>query len=506
MVYLLTLDVGAERLRIAEKSIAITSDGGTLRFQAGLGEFDWFDGWSLGADVDVEDLPVLVDGTVLDGPGLRRYLGFALGELARITEGDAWEAREVLFRGRVSEPEIGPLGGGASFSLRRITGLFRRVDPSDDMVIGSEHLRDLGYDSELALGKVVPTVFGSPGGTDSGLYQAATPGYWLKGGSPPTFVVAAHPVEATSVEGSPPEANPDDRVWGTLAVTSGYPSTVTFAAAGTVPQVSIYWRGSGYGCRRAESTEPVKTAGHMLERQLQLTGDYDAGRTAAAVELLPHRLDGYYDQQVDPLDWIRSNLLPILPFSLIRGPLGWYPLVWRAWLPGHSAVADLSTDRADLVGQGRLVADGSDELVNEVRLRYALDAETREFTRQLTHTGDDLKLSTPAADRPSVVTSPAARFSYNAAGGTLSRSIDTDVVWRQETAAQICDWMVARYALPTWVGEYDLHQRHRYRLTPGDVFLLSDSEMGLTDQLATVEGITDSVGSTRIRIRTVEAP
>lgn len=507
MIYLLVIEAGPTTLRIAERATSVPSDEGDLLFRGGLGSFDWESEWGLGAAIELEDLPVEIDGPAIDGPAVRVYLALGIAEISRldIDAGGAWESREVLLRGRISEPTIGAAGEPVSFSVRRITGLSDVLDPPDSMVIGPPS--PTGFPSSYNTGQVIPVVFGEPG-------FDGTPGsialHIKSSVSFPEYAIAAHPVAAATVEVS---ALLDDgsgtRTWYSVGVESGFPSLVTSSNTGGGAKIAVKWTGGGAMLRPTSALLtgattpaqlPVRTAGELIERQLWTNGDCDRGRTAAAVGLLPHRVDGYYDAQVSPIEWLKSNVLPIFPVSLNRGPRGWYPVVWRGWLASGEPVEDFSVSRADLVRVGDLVADGSDNVINEVRVRFGLDADLREYRRQLTVTGE--VVGTPS---PSRVHNELAGFSFQLLGAVLAKAVDTEIVYQRATASQIAAWMLARWALPSWVGEYDLHQRHRYKVAPGDVILLTDSEMGLDAQPASVEQVVDSMGTTRIRLRTIES-
>lgn len=509
MIYLLVIEAGPTTLRIAERATAVSSDDGDLLFRGGLGSFDWESEWGLGAAIELEDLPVEIDGPAIDGPALRVYLALGIAEISRldVDAGEAWESREVLLRGRISEPTIGAAGEPVSFAVRRITGLSDVLDPPASMVVGSPELAALGLTSTYNTGQVIPVVFGEPGFGDTpgsiALHVKSDPSF-------PEYAIAAHPVAATTVEVSDLlDDGSGTRTWYTAAIESGFPSLISSASTSGGAKIAVRWTGGGSMLRPASallagaSTPeqlPVRTAGELIERQLWTNGDCDRGRTAAAVGLLPHRVDGYYDAQVNPIEWLKSNVLPIFPVSLNRGPRGWYPVVWRGWLANGEPTEDFSAGRADVVRVGDLVADGSDNVINEVRVRFGLDADLREYRRQLTVTGE--VVGTPS---PSRVHNELAGFSYQLLGAVLAKSVDTEIVYRRATASQIAAWMLARWALPSWVGEYDLHQRHRYKVTPGDVILLTDSEMGLEAHPASVEQVVDSMGATRIRIRTIES-
>ena len=75
----------------------------------------------------------------------------------------------------------------------------------------------------------------------------------------------------------------------------------------------------------------MRGAGEVLVQLIQWSGrPVDLGRWAAAEPLLErYRLDFVIDAEVDVWEFIRTHILPILPLSIVSGPNGIAPVVWR---------------------------------------------------------------------------------------------------------------------------------------------------------------------------------
>lgn len=127
----------------------------------------------------------------------------------------------------------------------------------------------------------------------------------------------------------------------------------------------------------------MRGAGDVLRWALgQSSLRVDRDRLAAALPALNGFLiDCVIDERVTPWEWLSANLLPLLPVSLVSGPRGLYPVVWR-----HAAKASDATFRLDLAADPSIERDGgvrvdSTTLYNDVTVSYCLDLRTDRYKR-----------------------------------------------------------------------------------------------------------------------------
>lgn len=513
MIYLLTLTIGPERHRLASTSLVVSSDSGGIYFDGGLVRMQLDRSAELGADtpdvvVPVELLPGSLDVGAILAAG--HDIASARAEIARIPNASTtWENRTVLVEGRLSEPVYGGLGEPVAFSVRLIGSTTRVLIPEPLAVLQDDTwTTSIPAENE---GSILPIVFGAPA-YDAVLASnvgAGSPGYCVETpGLGKHICICAGPVNMAQVEVAA-AVERTSRSYLTASVYwgkdySGLPPHYSFVAtpAGFSPdwpsKVWVRWTDdTGEGVRRPFSESSVQTAGELLEYLLWRHGDIDEKRTAAAVAQLPIRVDGYIDSRVDPLAWIRQNLLPLFPISIVRGPEGLYPIVQRPYLDPSAYSLSFSVARGEIYRSSPVTYDGSDRLVNDVSIRFSLDCGTRQYLKAVRHTGE-----ASAELGETIGTSKAAQKSF-VRFGTQAHEITTNVLYRPEAAYQVCSWIIRRYALPSRIASYDLPEAYAF-LQPGEGIWLTDAEVGI-DHLCVVERVGDpQSGQITIWIRTVE--
>ena len=138
-----------------------------------------------------------------------------------------------------------------------------------------------------------------------------------------------------------------------------------------------------------EQGQAIVTAGQLLLWLLRRSGlPFDLGRTVPVAELLTHTVSGYVnDPDVSAWDYLQEVLLPMLPVTLARGPLGVYPVLLRSeapaadvlfrWTAGEDVVPESPAQCEDATGPAALrVAWGWDPVREAYRGEARVGLET----------------------------------------------------------------------------------------------------------------------------------
>lgn len=252
-----------------------------------------------------------------------------------------------------------------------------------------------------------------------------------------------------------------------------------------------------------------------------------AAITSAAIGLDRYVLAGYVnDPEASPLGWILDNLIPLLPVSSAPTADG---IAWISWpLDGGTerAVAALEVG-PDLQRIGPVQIEGRDEILNAPTLEYALRARTGAYQASATIaptvtapdqtlTADEIEIlgvSVAISDvagytvTPSPTSEVRSGYSQISAGryGIRAESTSTDIVYDGATAVRILRDRVRIRAFTRTRIRYEAHPRYA-RLRAGDVVTITDAEMHLADQLATVSARRWAEGSVTLDLLLVSDP
>ncbi len=486
--------------------LAVTFAGGTrylstapLEIMDGVGTLQ-----TTASLVDVPDVEEALDLWATDQPSLSVALSFvwpenvaalieeghaldgAEAELCQHAYGDDWSQRRVVVRGQLVDPEYDAEGEPVTCSLQEQISDDQTTLPFDIVTI-TEGTFPLGtgliltLDDE-AIGKVVPMVYGTPGGG----VVPGSPAYFLgagSGGVSLIYVIAAHTVAAATVTlqaedytTSTPQTVQhwtldDGRIVAYVEVTGGFSVS---------RDARVIWND---GAALADETGTgIVGAGDLMAYVLRRsTLRVDWGRLGAQSDALnAYTLGGYIDEPVPLGEWLRSVVLDVIPAGIVIGPEGVYPLVWRWDAKATDAILDLDADADPSVERASRVSyTGSDEIANTIRLRYRLDARRDDYAAD--------EVATARPELPWTPTSSDLVRSY-ARYGTRVLERESAVVHDEVTAVKVVQWMTARYALPSRSVSYLLSPRHSF-LQRGDVVTLTDSEIAASRQICIVESI-----------------
>lgn len=220
--------------------------------------------------------------------------------------------------------------------------------------------------------------------------------------------------------------------------------------------------GGGLRTRRGDL---LRGAGDVIEWVLEsyYDGPVDSGRLQAVRGVLnAWKIDTWIDAPVNAMDWLRREILPLVPVELREGEHGLYPAVVRYDLTEADCVRHL-VEGADVSRQS-LVSFTSDDVRNEITVRFRPGrASTSDWRASRTLTakrgfrtllssswstlaGSSGVTETTVSD-PSIVPHPLCAASQ-ARYGVRPFVVEAHAVWDATTAVLIADHLAQRFAVP----------------------------------------------------------
>ena len=364
-IWLLELVMGGKVYRFASQTTSIDDDDGALLFDGTLSDVDFVSEMEFASD-DFE-LPSASCTVVFRDDLAKRIaqgadLGAATAELSlfRKDSDDDYDDRQVVVAGRVALPAYGAKGEPVALSIEADWLADSLLKPDAEHIVDSSVW---GRADDNAEGAIFPMIFGAPGSQTF----AGSPIYVIDydSGSGVTIgLVAGHLVTAANI--NVVRVKGDDgtqSVAGESVLNAIDGNGVTYSYVVLTGQ---YAAGDSYFARfdvdgggfinpfRRETASAtatqvgfLQTAGDILRYLLHLSGvKVDDGKTAAAAELLTgYELDFFIGERVDVMEFIKSEILPLIPCSLRASSEGIYPVVWRYDATSADAKAKLVSDR-----------------------------------------------------------------------------------------------------------------------------------------------------------------
>jgi hypothetical protein len=257
-----------------------------------------------------------------------------------------------------------------------------------------------------------PVVFGYPGyDSASDFMVSAAPACWLSRGLNPTFIAGLGVLQATEVR-VVTYANPaglslnlsrDYTPWGGTLIPAvdenGVQVTVVdyeaegYNTAGGPNDVpDMYMPGVDDGDEVYVAFHPT-TGGGMVwgDKMLRGAGDVltwalgqsgyrvDWGMVAAAAPWLnQYKIDTIISSRVKAAAWLQEQLIPLLPVSMMTGPDGIYPLVWRGNDVGPEDCIVIDADTDERIEMSDTAFDDDSETANRFTVEYGWDAVVKD--------------------------------------------------------------------------------------------------------------------------------
>ena len=415
-------------------------------------------------------------------------LGGATAELSYLESAtDAHEDRVIVIaNARLEDPDYG--------SRYQAVALTVRANAYDDTeTLWPPRAHEINATTwptlaEAAAGEVYPQVYGTPGvyvspDSDADLTSPGSPAHvihttnkWLliAGHEGDAFSVTIHSVDdagsGSPVEGSYTVSHRSDALGQVVAYVDLTTGAVTYDADGE------YWVIWGNGAAHTGGQGLGDVAISMLSRSRQ---GVDRGRWRAVQSSMNRYLiAGYIDERVNPWEWVRDNLLTLVPGSVHLGPRGIYPAV-----PLHRGQVRLPrlVEGRDWWRIGGELVQYDKSSLNEVEISFALDASDASYRRSLTLTG-----SRAGADPSEVTTALSVAALARTEGLVVSESIEAAMVYDSATAALIVHGVMRYQGLPRRTLRVIPSSRW-WHLEPGAEVILVSADLHL-EQYAILTG------------------
>lgn len=262
-------------------------------------------------------------------------------------------------------------------------------------------------------------------------------------------------------------------------------------ASNTAANIYAGWLDSasgGGGLAKSDGTT-MELAGDVLEWLFTLTSiPVDHGRCAVATQLLQGFTLGFaIAAGVQPWTWAREHLLPILPVTVVSGPNGLYPIVWRYWATAADATIRIDAGTDLLIQRASSMKVDRSKIVNDFSLDYGYTIRTGVYRGRARLGAEGIDTGYPSYH----CTISQGRYK-NAAGDALvvEEQLQTAAVYDDATALAILQWRSLAYALARRRISYRVPESRYGTIERGQVATLTDPEMYLKDQVALVESVT----------------
>lgn len=296
--------------------------------------------------------------------------------------------------------------------------------------------------------------------------------------------------------------NTDPYVLGSQAIDSSFQPN-----DGEIMPVYVGWYDpddSSAGGLRGNDGATMRGAGDVLEYLCSYsTIQIDRGRFAAAASLLNgFKLDFAIDAKTTAWQFVQANLLPILPCSVVSGPSGLYPIVWRYDATESDAICHLDTGIDPSVERFSSVTVDRSKIVNDFTLNYALSVRTGAYqaVARINAKGTDGAF-------PSYPCQVSTNRYRTPKGDPLvvAESMDTICIYDDATAYKVLAWRSRAYALARRRVTYLCPESGYGWLERGQVVTITDADLHFDRQVALIESIkTDGSPSIQIGLLLIE--
>ena len=494
-IWILDLTLGGVVYRFATESTSIERDGESYFYEGTLSDVEYSSELEfVSTDFEMPSASVVV--TFKDDLAKRIAQGLDFGaasaQLALWIPATEYGERQVLIEGRIDAPSYGATGEPVTFSIEADWLRNTAMMPGALQTIESSAWANMEANSE---GAVYPIIIGAPGRQGF----SGSPVYIVDNtGSNKIGLIAAHPCTTSSINVF--RVNPDgvESTVGDLAVVSTSDAnnsvySYVFIASGAYVANSSYfakWTNGGGLINpyrtglTATSTAPqyLTGGGDLLRYLLHQSGvKVDDGRCAAAAGYLNAiEFDGFIGERVDVLDFLKTEILPLLPCSLRASSEGIYPVVWRYDASEKDAVAELTADR-DIFRDG-LVDYASNDIANEITIRYRQNVRYNKLKKAVTVTGDLSKNTTAFLWRTDYAVASKTRY------GIKALEIESEYITSRASAGRVINWMARAHCGRHRVIKYSAPQTFGW-LEVGDVIALSDADLSFVNQLVIIQSI-----------------
>ena len=509
LIWLLDLNLGGVVYRFSSETVSISNDDETLVYDGTLSGVEFSSEMEFAsADFDLPSASVTVTFKIDLAERIAQGVDFgsATAQLSLFRKGsdDDYDDRQTLITGAVNAPSYGAIGEPVQFNIEADFLRNAEMMPGPSAIIDTgDNWPDADENSE---GSVYPIIFGAPG--HQGYY--GSPIYVIdglsdgasSGGGTVHGLIAAHPCTAATIAVLRAKADGTSTAYTSVSVVAGLDSnnqaysyvdlTGKFTAGGGDTYFAKFNEGGGglinsFGLGKdsgggTNQVQYLTGAGDVVRYLLHESGaKVDDGRTrAAAAYLNAYEIEGYLAERVDIMEFLKTEILPLLPCSLRTSSEGVYPVVWRYDATEADVNAKLTAGRE--IYRNSLVEYASSEVYNEISIRYRHNCRYNRLKKKITVTGDLSATTSGFVSKNSYTVASRTRY------GQKSKQIETEFVTSRSTAGRIVNWMSRAYSGRHRFIKYSASHKMGW-IQVGDVIALTDSDLSFTNQIVLVQSV-----------------
>lgn len=242
---------------------------------------------------------------------------------------------------------------------------------------------------------------------------------------------------------------------------------------------------------------------HYLFSRAQIPVDH--GRFGAAKALLNgYKLDFCIDEECSPWEFAQAHILPILPISMVAGPDGIYPVVWRHNATSRDSICHLNLTVDPTIERVSPVTSDRSSIVNDFTLQYAQSYRSGDFVGNIRISADSTDGATPD------LFCRLSQKRYKRQDGSplvSTKTITSEIIYDDGTAYAVLGWMAIAYCFARRRVSYSAPESVYGWLERGQVLTLTDSDLHFSEQVALLESISnDGSGRIKLNLLLVENP
>ena len=452
IIFLLHIEYRNQIYRFSSRDVVLYDGDIPYYYEGNLGEVDIEQSITNEFKPEGDSVPIEVIFTDIDLVK-ERLLGHTLDlapcELFYCTVRDGvvlqdYNEKIPLSRGKIADPVFGAIDvpiGHVTFSIEN----GRDIDMIP-LLTGSDIIPEGG-----GKGKFRPIILGRPCGyilTPSGnsiFSLPSSPAYFYNESSQDRIYIAAHPVEASQVIAVDQDGTQETR---TVTTTANFSYIVKTGSSlnvddNNITKIFIRWD-SGGGLKNPTTGDAIQGVGDLLRYMVQYSGvPFDGDALEGIREYLNiWRCDGYINEDIDALEFIENNIMPLFPVVIHNGARGIRPILdlYNATMR-QSPVVTIQDNSDFLIVSGLDPMGDISQVCNNLIFRCAYSAEKEGYVQTI-EIDPRVELYNTTSVKFSTVHAEASYNRY----GLRTKILESDIVGDFSTASSIAKDYVRRHA------------------------------------------------------------
>jgi hypothetical protein len=245
----------------------------------------------------------------------------------------------------------------------------------------------------------------------------------------------------------------------------------------------------------------LRNAADVLDWALSQTGQnvdgpaFRAIRSALAPFLVDCVIEGDIGgERTNVWEWLKSNILPMLPISLAIGPSGVYPILWR-WSAGAAdAEVALNLDLDPSISLASAVRVDTGSIRNRFVAKYARNLRTGDYAGSITIGPDDYDPNAPTVLPSAICALSASLYRHpNGQRYIAEEEVELPCVYADSTAVAVLESMAQRQALAVETVDLSVPlATYGLRLARGTIVAVTAADLGYDSRPAMVMSMASS--------------